>query len=64
MPADAPDEALEVAPEAADAVRSAVDTASAAMEPLLAGDRPQGVVVVQQLGGFTRRGGSRSDALR
>ncbi len=57
-------EALEVAPEAADAVRRAVDTASAAMEALLAGDRPQGIVVVQQLGGFTRRGGSRSDGPR
>ncbi len=57
-------EALEVAPEAAEAVGRAVDAAAAGVEPLLAGEVPPGVVVVRQLGGFTRRGGSRSDAPR
>jgi len=57
-------EALEVAPEAAQVIRRAVDTAAAGMESLLAGDRPEGVVVVRQLAGFRRRGGSRSDGPR
>ncbi len=57
-------DALEVAPEAAEVIRRAVEGAAAAVEPLLAGDAPPGVLVVRQLGGFTRRGGSRSDEPR
>lgn len=58
-------EALEVSPEAADAVRKAIETAAAGIEPLLAGKGPDGVVVLRQLGGFRRRGEPpRSDAPR
>lgn len=57
-------DALEVAPEAADVIGKAVDTAAAGMDLLLAGDRPEGVVVVRQLAGFRRRGDSRSDGPR
>jgi len=58
-------EALEVAPEAAEAVRRAVETAAGGIEPLLAGAGPDGIVVVRELGGFRRRGGEpRSDAPR
>ena len=57
-------EALEVAPEAAEGIRQAVETAAAGIEALLSGAGPEGIVLVQQLGGFRRRGDARSDGPR
>ena len=49
-------EALGVSSEAAGLVRSAVESAAGAIEPLLGGKGPAGVLVLRQLGGFRRRG--------
>jgi hypothetical protein len=58
-------DALEVSPEAAEAVRRAVETAGAGIEQLLAGSGPEGVLIVRQLAGFRRRGEpARGDAPR
>ncbi len=57
-------EALEVSPAAAEAIRTAVETAAGGVQALISGGGPEGVVVVRQLGGFRRRGDARIDAPR
>jgi hypothetical protein len=48
-------EALEVAPEAMQAVLRSVASAAAEIETLAAGGGPAGVIIVRQLGGFRPR---------
>jgi hypothetical protein len=50
-------EALEVSGEAAEAVQKEIDAAARAIEPLLSGHGPAGVLVLRQLAGFRPRGG-------
>lgn len=53
-------DALEVAPEAAEAVRRAMASAVSGIDSLATGHGPEGVLTIRQLDGFRPRGDSRS----